>query len=471
MSALGALAILGAVLAPAASAPAGPAPAAPALKSGSPAAVDSLAALQSALDAAVPGETITVKNGVYTADRPIAIRAAGDAGRPITLVAQTRGKVALAGTDGFQVEAPAAYVVIDGFDFENAAGTTLVAVDTRHVRVTRCVFHCPGDGADLTVEGDDAEIDHDEFRNKRGGGPMLAVGGAGGQVARRVWIHQDYFHDFVSAVGADAVMLRFGLAGLSGSAGDGLVEHNLFARCRGQTELVSNRSSANTYRYNTFDDSPSAPFTLRRGADCRVYANVFRRTAGLRIFGARHLVFSNYFENNYIGINIGNGDEDGSEGEALTGHDRPDRCIIAYNTLSDNRTQYQLSRRDNGLGATAITFADNLLVGGSVAVKLLGPYTGGVWIGNVVWTSADEGDLPDEGCAVADPGLAPGAGGILRPQPAGAAIASGEGSYPQVTVDLEGRPRPAKPSKGAVEPVGPAREAVTAPEDVGPAAP
>jgi hypothetical protein len=52
-------------------------------------------------------------------------------------------------------------------------------------------------------------------------------------------------------------------------------------------ELITNKSGANTSRYNTFLDSPGARLTLRHGNDCLVYGNTFRRTDGIRIFGDR----------------------------------------------------------------------------------------------------------------------------------------------------------------------------------------
>ncbi len=77
--------------------------------------------------------------------------------------------------------------------------------------------------------------------------------------------------------------VRLGLSGLSMSMGLAIVEHNLFERCRGENELISNKSGGNTYRYNTFLDGAGTKPTLRHGNECAVYGNVFRATAGLRL--------------------------------------------------------------------------------------------------------------------------------------------------------------------------------------------
>jgi poly(beta-D-mannuronate) lyase len=165
----------------------------------------------------------------------------------------------------------------------------------------------------------------------------------------------------------------------------GVIEHNLFVRCTGENELISIKSGSNTIRYNTFLDSPGAQLTLRHGNENLVYGNYLRGTDGIRIFGDRHQVFSNYLEGNTGGINIGNGGAEVADGAPLTSHDRPDRNVIAFNTLVNNRRNYYMTPRANGLGATHTVFANNIIRGGGPAVSLQGPYTGGAWSGNIVW--------------------------------------------------------------------------------------
>jgi poly(beta-D-mannuronate) lyase len=414
--------------------------------------VDSLAALQSTIHRAAPGDTIILRNGVYTTSSPLTVRRAGTPEAPITITAETVGGVEITGTHGFNLAAPAAHIIISGFTFTHAAGRSTIGVDTSHVRFTRNTFQCTGEGAYLSVIGDDAQIDYNEFGEKKTGGSMLAIGGTGSQVARRLWVHHNFFHDLSSLGSSSAEMIRYGLSAMSPSNGAGLVEHNLFARCRGEAEMISSRASGITYRYNTFVDSPSAQFTLRHGNDCSLYGNILRNTEGLRIYGDRHHVYSNYFERNYIGINLGNGSADVATGASLALHDRPDDCIIAFNTLVDNRTHYQMSRRaPAGLGASRITFSNNLLQGGGTAVKIEGPYVDGVWQGNILWNVADLLDIPAGAFVIADPLLTPDSDGIKRIQAGSSANAAALGAFARVTVDFEGQPRPERMSVGADE--------------------
>jgi hypothetical protein len=412
--------------------------------------VNSIPDLQTRINNAVAGDVIIVHNGVYTTSASITVNRKGDATNPIRIVAQTVGGVEITGTHGFNVTSPAAWVEIEGFLFTHISGRNQIRSGATHIRFTRNFFECTGEGAYLTVAGHDAQVDRNEFRNKSTLGNMIDVRGSGSQIAQRVWIHHNYFHDFTSPGGNGAETIRFGLSGLSLSNGFGLIEHNLFLRCTGENELISNKSSSNTYRYNTIVDSPGGELTLRHGNDCLVYGNYFRNSAGLRIFGDRHQVFSNYLES-AIGINIGNGDGEVADGAPLTSHDRPDNCVISFNTLVNNTRNYFMQGRTNGLGATNTVFANNILQGGGAAAGLSGPYPGGVWEGNIIWETAGAGSMPAGTYDVINPLLEAKANGIFRPQPGSPAIDSASGDYPVVLFDLDGQPRTAPIDRGADE--------------------
>jgi poly(beta-D-mannuronate) lyase len=229
-------------------------------------------------------------------------------------------------------------------------------------------------------------------------GNMIDVRGVGSQVAQRVRIHHNYFHDFTSpgpgTNGAETI--RFGLSGLSMSKGLGTIEDNLFVRCVGENEMLSIKSGENVIRRNTLLDSPGAQLTLRHGNGNIVRRNYLRGTDGIRIFGDRNRVSENYLEGNTVAIQIGNGDGEVAEGAPLTSHDRPDATVIALNVLVDNVRNIVLTARDKGLGATDATIAHNVIVGGGPAAVIDGPFPGAVWRDNAVWTQAGAGAMPDD---------------------------------------------------------------------------
>ncbi|MGH9373510.1 MAG: polysaccharide lyase 6 family protein [Vicinamibacterales bacterium] len=413
--------------------------------------VNSLSDLQTRIDNAVPGDVIIVHNGVYTSTASITIRSQGTATDPIRIVAESVGGAEITGARGFEVSSPAAYVEIEGFLLTHSSGRNQIRSGATHIRFTRNFFECTGDGAYLTVAGHDAQVDLNEFRNKSTVGNMIDVRGSGSQIAQRVWIHHNYFHDFTSPGENGAETIRFGLSGLSLSKGFGVIEHNLFVRATGENEMLSIKASGNTIRYNTLLDSPGAQLTLRHGNENLVYGNYLRRTDGIRIFGDRHQVFSNYLEANTGGINIGNGDGEVADGAPLTSHDRPDDCVITFNTLVNNARNYYMTGRTNGLGATNTVFANNILQGGGSGASLNGLYSAGVWSGNIIWQTADAGAVPAGTYDMVDPQLEARANGVFRPKSGSPAVDSAIGDYPAVTVDMDGQPRSGSKDTGADE--------------------
>lgn len=365
--------------------------------SGAPVVVRSLAEFQTAIDRAAPGDTVLLASGKYTAARDITITRAGAEGRPIVIAAQVPGTVEITGTGGIALVSPAAYVTISGFRFTHSASHAKTGPGTRFCRWTRNIFETPGDGEDLTIAGSDQEVDHNIFQNKNAMGRFLAIRGSGSQIAERLRIHHNYFAHFKSQGGKNgAEAFQFGLSGFSLSSSNSIVEYNLFEDCAGENELISVKASAVTLRYNTVSNCP-AQFTLRHGNKCLVYGNYFVNTPGLRIFGDDHLVYSNYFEHCNPAITIGNGDGEVADGAQLTAHDRPDRLLIAFNTLVDNEVNITMTRRKDGMGATFVTVANNMISGGGPAAVIEGPCPHAMWSGNILFGTRGAGDMPDKG--------------------------------------------------------------------------
>lgn len=412
--------------------------------------VTSLPALQTAINNAAPGDIIILTNGVYTASADITINKQGTASQPITIKAQSIGGAEVRGTAGFSIVSPARYIIIQGFRFTHNASQATMASGTSFCRWTRNIFETPGQGENLSINGNDHEVDYNTFQHKDALGRFITVRGSGSQIAQRIHIHHNYFFDQQPQTGNGAETLQFGLSGYSLSSSNSIVEYNLFENCAGENELISVKASAVTLRYNTIRNCP-AQFTLRHGNFCIVYGNYFINTPGIRIFGDDHKIFSNHFENCNPAINIGNGDGEVANGDPLTAHDRPDRVLVAFNTLVNNPGNITQNGRTNGLGATAITVANNIIQGGGAAASIAGPYTGGVWSGNLLYNTNGAGAMPSAGYTTANPLLARDATGTFHLQAGSPAINSATGSYPSVTTDMDGQARTSPLDKGADE--------------------
>lgn len=429
--------------------------------------VKSLAALQTAINAAVPGDVITVANGVYTTTASIAIRNSGTASQPIIIMAQKTGGAEIKGTGGFSIEGPSSYIVIQGFVFTHASEKAVMQAGTRFCRWTRNVFQTTGEGNYLTIAGSDHQVDYNTFQHKNALGKFIGVRGEGNQIAERLWIHHNYFFDFLPQKGNGAEALQFGLSGYSLSSSHSLLEYNVFEQCAGENELISVKASFVTVRYNTIRDC-KAQFTLRHGNHCEVYGNYFTRTPGLRIFGDDHIIHSNYFENCKPAINIGNGGAEVADGADLRSHDRPDRVLVVFNTLVNNEENITRTERPNGLGSTFITIAYNIIQGGGEAVSIKGPYTNPVWKGNIIFNTKGAGQLPDSAYTQVDPLLAKDAAGIFHVQKGSLAIGAAKNDYRGITLDMDGQLRKAPLDAGADQLAsGPVKVVMLYPKDVG----
>ncbi|WP_276504608.1 polysaccharide lyase 6 family protein [Terrimonas pollutisoli] len=413
--------------------------------------VSSITELQEAINNARPGDNIFLKSGVYATTADIVINKTGTKSQPITIATQDAGNTEITGSGGFSLVSPAAYIIIRGFKFTHAAGRARLNTGTSFCEWTHNVFETPGTGDYLTVAGSDHQIDFNTFQNKDSLGKFIAIKGTGSQIAERLRIHHNYFRKHRNQGGRNgAEALQFGLSGFSLSSGNSIVEYNLFEDCAGENELISVKASKVTLRYNTIRNCP-AQFTLRHGNFNEVYGNYFNNTPGLRIFGDDHIIHSNYFENCSIAINIGNGGAEVADGAPLTSHDRPDRVLIAFNTLINNKTNIVQTARNNGLGSTFITVANNIVQGGDAAASIVGPASNHLWEGNIIFNINGAGDMPAGTYKITDPKLIKDASGAFHLQKNSPAINAVRKEYPAIQTDMDGQARKSKLDIGADE--------------------
>jgi hypothetical protein len=369
--------------------------------------VNSIHSLQLAINNSFPGDKIVLANGIYTTTEIIVIKNAGTAVNKITIEAETIGGAEIAGTHGFMITPPASYIIIKGFKFTHNTGTNTITSGSTHCIVTHNIFECAAVNAGtkpyLNVSGDDNEISYNTFRNKKDEGQMLSVQGPGGdRMAKRTWIHHNYFHDFTPPGKNNCSAIQIGLSGRSMDSAFCVVEYNLFIRTEGENEgAICQKACNNIIRFNTFGER-SEELSLRHGNNSEVYGNFFINTTGLRFSGDDHRIYNNYFRGCSKAIVCTNGDGEVKEGSKLTCHDRPDRVKVEYNTIIDCKSSYQMAGRNNGLGATNITFIQNIIRGGA-PVSIGGSYPDPVWLNNHL-NNTTGGDMPASGYTISEIG-------------------------------------------------------------------
>jgi poly(beta-D-mannuronate) lyase len=426
---------------------------------------DDPSALARAVKAARPGDTIVLADGTWR-DAELVFSAKGEPGRPITLRAQTPGKVVLSGTARLRIAGQD--LVVEGLLFTGGAVTSGSVVEFRRdsdepamrCRLTGCaiVGYSPQDRKVdtkwVSLYGRENRVDHCYFEGKTNAGTTLVVW-VGDQPNQHT-IDHNHFGPRAPLGFNGGETIRVGTSDVSMQVSRTLVENNYFEKCDGEVEAISNKSCENIYRHNTFD-ACSATLTLRHGNRCLVEGNFFlgrkaRGSGGVRIIGEGHRVVNNYFEDL-------EGDEarsaismmNGVPNSPLNGYFQVKDALVAFNTVVDAKSSFALGvgeGKKNTLPPQDCRIANNLVVSRrSPLVHLFSTPTRLAWEGNLMF-GADLGIPTPPGITIADPRLSRGEGGLCRPGPSSPARGAAVGDFPSIRDDIDGQPRAGKSDVG-----------------------
>lgn len=264
-----------------------------------------------ALPAAQPGDTLILPEGEFK-DIALLLVGTGTQDAPITLKAKTPGKTIFTGTSTLKLSGQ--HLVIEGLHFKEPDPTISDLIMFRkdsktlasHCRLTNCsvTSTLKEDGTKesrwLGLYGEANRVDHCTLTGKTGKGTTFVVWlGDGSNGAHQ--IDHNYFGPREKLGKNGGETIRIGDSKTSMLKGGCIVEHNLFEKCNGEAECISNKSCGNLYRENTFLEV-GGTLTLRHGNGCTVERNVFignevNGTGGVRVIGEDHTVRGNYFEN------------------------------------------------------------------------------------------------------------------------------------------------------------------------------
>ena len=270
------------------------------------------AAYREAVRRATPGDVIVLKDGEWR-DFQILFHGVGEPGKPITLTAQTQGRVLITGKSNLSLAGE--HLVVSGLVFRDGYTPTEAVIAFRqnsqkwasHTRVTEVVidrFNPPERRRQdlwVALHGQFNRVDHSHFVGKTNAGVTLAViRQAGAPLDNRHRIDHNYF-GFRPPLGSNGgETLRIGTSDESLSDSNSVIERNYFERCDGEVEIVSNKSGGNTFRDNTFFESQGS-LVLRHGNRNVVEGNVFfgngkPHTGGIRVINAQQTIRNNYME-------------------------------------------------------------------------------------------------------------------------------------------------------------------------------
>ena len=260
-----------------------------------------------------PGDTITLADGTWT-DADLKLAAAGTKDAPITVRAQTPGKVVLTGASRLRIGGE--HLIVEGLWFRNPSPSMPEVIelrlDSKHLahqcRITQCAVTNDPElkpagttvkGRWVSIYGSWHRIDHCWLEGKTTEGTTMVVW-LGSEPEGGHSIFSNYFGARPRLGKNGGETIRLGDSETSYRSARCVVQRNVFERCNGETEIISNKSCDNQFLHNAFIECEGT-LTLRHGHRALVSGNWFlghhqKLTGGVRIIGEDHRVENNHFE-------------------------------------------------------------------------------------------------------------------------------------------------------------------------------
>ncbi|WP_452225198.1 chondroitinase-B domain-containing protein [Lacinutrix chionoecetis] len=280
--------------------------------------ISNVEALNDALEKAKPGDVLVLKDGIYK-DVQIKFRGKGTKDNPITLKAETPGKVSIEGQSYLKFGGE--YLTVEGLHFKNGYSPSNAVIEFKiknkdsiddianNCKVTNCViedFNKPKrDEDDLWVLfwGRHNELSNCYIAGKTNRGPTVRVSIAGVESIKNYHkIVNNHFGPRPVKGGPSGETIQLGDSYTSMSPSHTLVANNLFEECNGEVEVISSKTNFNEFRNNVFYKSEGSLVT-RHGNYSLIDGNYFigdginENIGGIRIINTGHWVTNNYFYN------------------------------------------------------------------------------------------------------------------------------------------------------------------------------
>ncbi|MCB1996258.1 MAG: hypothetical protein H6933_13035 [Burkholderiaceae bacterium] len=260
---------------------------------------------------ASPGDVLEMANGVWV-DQVVRFESSGRVGAPITLRAQTPGRVVLTGKSRLEIQGR--WLVVDGLRFEQGGlnkgdavvkigGRQGVAAEDCRLTNSSIVAYNPPDPTIrypwVELNGVRLQVDHSLFQGQNHSGPTIVVQRNSG-AADFALIEHNHFLDRIPGASNGHETIRIGTSEHAESPSNSIVRFNLFERTNGEMEVISLKAGSNEVRANTFI-GVAGTVSLRHGSGNVVRDNFFdgqnlSGTGGVRVSGRDHVVMGNQFQ-------------------------------------------------------------------------------------------------------------------------------------------------------------------------------
>lgn len=415
------------------------------------------AELEAAITDIRPGETIMMANGIWR-DVAIVFRAQGNARHPITLKAETPGKVIISGTSYLKIVGD--HLIVDGLTFRDGAAPLShlhliqfsdwdehAEPDTEtqysnHCRLTNVVIdrfnkeQVLPEGKDVWIGlwGHHNRVDHCAFIGKTSYA-LLMIGWRPTTQEDHHRIDNNYFSDIPNnGYSAAAVVIRLGDGHNALHGSYSIIERNVFENMEGIGRIVSLKCSNSIIRDNTFWKA-SGSICSRSGSFNTVERNFIfpgmdtddgYYTGGMLMIGEGHVIRGNYVQGcrtrGKAALQLYAGDPDNAPGVG-TYYPTKD-VVIENNTFVDNDkniilNMYYDEEKGWDIPVENITYRENAIAGNDSPAPVIDahevpPIGDLVYEDNQFWGGNLDGLTDIDGVAIEDPGLVEQPDGTYR---------------------------------------------------------
>jgi len=307
-----------------------------------------------AVDMVKAGDEIVIANGTYSNWEAV-VNTNGTAGKPIIIRAETSGKVVFSGdVSKYIFQLTGTYTEISGLTFAGCNvfktgggnGVLIELKGTKYCRIDDCVFTKNAAKAQfmpivvISDKGERNRVDHCTFTENIDN-QELQVKITADAVPLYTLIDHNLFAQKDSVKwpvynGGECVQIGQDPILLGNQYAYAMVRDNRFIHCNGEPEVISNKSSGNSYINNYFEDC-HGELVMRGGHDCLIDSNTFKGgIGGIRVNGTNHTITNNTLSNLPIAIRLMYGM---AKGKTETGfYIAASDCMIKNNHIANCTT-------------------------------------------------------------------------------------------------------------------------------------
>lgn len=316
--------------------------------------VNSLEEFKVVAEKLLPGDEVMIRNGNYS-NWSIELHHNGTAEKPIIIMAETSGQVMFSGdVERGIFKVTGNYINLKGFVFkscvlkkaEKSIGVLIELSGTSNCSVSQCSFEgniVKSQFMPLVIvsgNGESNKIDNCKFTsNVDNQDIQIKVTKESFPLNTKITHNSFSLKSKVSwnnGNGGECIQVGQDPVLLGNQTPKALVSENTFTECNGENEVISNKSSGNTYTKNYFKNN-DGELVMRGGHDCVISNNIFDGgTGGIRINGTGHLITNNKITGVKTAIRLMYGM---AKGKTETGfYISASNCKIVNNTISNADT-------------------------------------------------------------------------------------------------------------------------------------